>query len=193
MTDDREAKVQRLEEVYHTYAQIPDIKPWEQVRVWATDEGWGEEYPELEYELWDRLAPEMKKEWAKQLNDSYKKLKRPVSTRFFWQWLMLGRVRVRGEDGRLFSEVRPIGDTSIPNAMIFDPRLRDEDLRVYAVLRATSFLGIATVPIPFLQATLRVSEPTVQARLDNLRHAGYIRDLTPSQPGRPRSYRLFTG
>ncbi len=193
MADAREGKVQRLEEVYRTYAQFHGVEPWEQVRQWAIDAGWGEEYPELEAELHSRIAPELKADWARQLNERNRdRLKRPVSTRFAWMKLALVRMRVKGEDGEWRSEVRPSGHTTIPNVMIFDPRLRDEDLRLYAILKATSVFGIATVPLPFMAASLEVTEDTIRRRLDNLREAGYIAD-EPKRGARPQSYRLFLG
>ncbi len=169
--------------------------PWDILRQWAVDEGWSNEYDELELRLKAELVPAMKEEWARQLNEAHGgKLDRPVSTRFIWRSFELMWIPLKEAPGW---ELRPAGLTEVPNALIFDHKLSDKAVRLYAILRASaaSYYDalIATVPIPLLAATLAVTEKTANTTLDELREAGYISDLGQSRADFPRSYKLNAG
>lgn len=144
-------------------------------------------------ESWDDA-----RRWVDQLNATHgDKLERPVSTRFLWPRLKLVQVPI---DAGASHELRPAGVAPIRNSLLFDYRLTDGELRLYAVLRAGAYGpedGVtdglwAALSIPFMAAALGVRERTVQGRLARLREAGHISDQQ-LHPAFGRVYQLLAG
>ncbi len=150
------------------------------------------------YEESTSLRPEAPREtlkqWVSQLNAAHgQKLDRPVSGRFLWPGLQLELVSVDDDQS---TELRPAGMTSIPNRLLFDHRVTDEDMRLYAVMKGAAIShpdGVwAVLPVPMMAALLGVGERTIQTRLNRLRDAGHISDER-SHPAFGRVYKLLAG
>ncbi len=127
----QEAKVLELERRFYEIEDITGIDPWQVLRQWAFDEGWGGEYVYLEYALRDKLRDSLKEQWAQQLNDAdpndahSEHPVRRVSTQFLWRNLQLMWTPIPG--GR---ELRPTGFTEVPNQLLFDRRLGNREFRL---------------------------------------------------------------